>query len=317
MHGVSGAVGAWLDAGEDPVVVRVPLAEGIGGAGPGEVLAFGPAGERVGGLLGGAVDDVAARLVDEVRATGQRQVESVQVTSESAAAHGLTCGGLVTVVADSAAALPFDWRVGRAPMVFAGPLGTGGPITPVTADGVGTFVGDAGGRVLRGGRSGASLVDQTSLVEVYVPTTTLLVVGGGDLTAALVIQAGFLGWNAEVVADAGAAVLAAERLGPSDAVVVLSHDPAVDAPALMAALAAGVGYVGALGSRRTQGKRRERLVDAGASADELDAVRGPAGLDLGGTSAAEVALAICAEVLAVRNGRPPLSLHATSGPIHR
>ena len=134
MHGVAAAVGTWLDAGEAPVVVRVPLAEGIGGAGPGEVLAFGPAGRRVGNLLGGAVDDVAARLADEVRATGQRHVESVQITNEAAAAHGLTCGGLVTVVADSAAALPFDWRVGRAPMVFAGPLGTGGPITSVTAD---------------------------------------------------------------------------------------------------------------------------------------------------------------------------------------
>jgi xanthine dehydrogenase accessory factor len=126
-----------------------------------------------------------------------------------------------------------------------------------------------------------------------------------------------LGWTTEVVADASAAARAAERLGVSDAVVVLSHDPAVDAPALMAAFAAGVGYVGALGSRRTQGNRRERLIAAGATGDELDSVRGPAGLDLGGTTAGEVALAICAEVLAIRNGRPPLSLRATSGPIHR
>jgi xanthine/CO dehydrogenase XdhC/CoxF family maturation factor len=207
MHGVAAAMGAWLDAGEDPVVVRVPLAEGIGGAGPGDVLAFGPAGQRAGGLLGGAVDDVAARLVDEVRATGQRQVESM--------------------------------------------------------------------------------------------------------------QAGFLGWTTEVVADANGAAAASERLGVSDAVVVLSHDPAVDTPVLMAALAAGVGYVGALGSRRTQGKRRDRMIAAGATADELDTVRGPAGLDLGGTTAGEVALAICAEVLAVRNGRLRVSLQATSGAIHR
>jgi xanthine/CO dehydrogenase XdhC/CoxF family maturation factor len=219
MHGVAAAVGAWLDAGEDPVVVRVPLAEGIGGAGPGEVLAFGPPGHRVGGLLGGAVDDVAARLMDEVRATGQRQVESVQIT--------------------------------------------------------------------------------------------------GDLAVALVVQAGFLGSTTEVVADASAAVAASEQLGVSDAVVVLSHDPAVDLPVLIAALAAGVGYVGALGSRRTQEKRMDRLIAAGATAEDLDALRGPADLDLGGTTASEVALSICAEVLAIRNGQPPASLHATSGPIHR
>jgi xanthine dehydrogenase accessory factor len=132
------------------------------------------------------------------------------------------------------------------------------------------------------------------------------------------VQAGFLGWTTEVVADANGAAAASERLGVSDAVVVLSHDPAVDTPVLMAALAAGVGYVGgALGSRRTQGQRRDRMIAAGATADELDTVRGPAGLDLGGTTAGEVALAICAEVLAVRNGRPPVSLQATSGAIHR
>ncbi|HEY6698970.1 MAG TPA: XdhC family protein [Acidimicrobiales bacterium] len=317
MHGVAAAVGAWLDAGEDPVVVRVPLAEGIGGAGPGDVLAFGPAGRRVGALLGGAVDDVAARLVDQVRATGQRQVESVQITNQVAAAHGLTCGGLVTVVADAAAALPFDWRAGRAPMVFAGPLGAGGPITPVTADHAGTFVGDAAARVLRGGRSGACLVDQTSLVEVYVPTTRLLVVGGGDLAAALAVQAGVVGLGDRRLGRCQRRGAASERLGVSDAVVVLSHDPTVDTPVLVAALAAGVGYVGALGSRRTQEKRRERLTAAGATDEDLDALRGPAGLDLGGTTASEVALSICAEVLAIRNGRPPLSLRATSGPIHR
>jgi xanthine dehydrogenase accessory factor len=107
------------------------------------------------------------------------------------------------------------------------------------------------------------------------------------------------------VADANGAAAASERLGVSDAVVVLSRDPAVDTPVLMAALAAGVGYVGAPGSRRTKGKRRDRMIAAGATADELDTVRGPAGLDPGGTTAGEVALAICAEVLAVRNGRPP------------
>jgi len=317
MHGVAETVGAWLAAGEDPVVVRVPLTEGIGGAGPGEVLAFGPAGRRVGALLGGAVDDVAVRLVDEVRATGQRQVESVQITNQAAESHGLTCGGLVTVVADSAAELPFDWRTGRAPMVFAGPLGPGGPITSVTADHAGTFVGDAAARVLRGGRSGACLVDQTSLVEVYVPTTRMLVVGGGDVAAALAVQAGLLGWTTDVVVDATAAVSAIERLGLSDAVVVLSHDPAIDTPVLMAGLAAGIGYVGALGSRRTQEKRVDRMIAAGAKAKDLDAVRGPAGLDLGGTTASEIALAICAEVLAIRNARLPVSLQATSGPIHR
>ena len=316
MHGVAAAVGSWLDAGDDPVVVRAPLAQGVGGAGRGEVVAFGPGGDRVGALLGGAVDDVALRLVTEVRTSGRRRVETVQITSVTARAHGLTSGGTVTLVADRAAVLPFDWRGDRTTVVFAGPMGAGGPIVSVTGDHTGTFVGDAAERVLRAGRSGALLVDETSLVEVYVPTISLVVVGGGQVATALSDQGSLLGWPVEIVADARQATAALEGLGPSDALVVLSHDPAVDTPVLLAATGtATVGYVGALGSRHTQARRREDLLAAGATPEAIDSIHGPAGLDLGAASPAEIALSICAEILATRSGRTAVPLQGTSGPI--
>jgi xanthine dehydrogenase accessory factor len=83
---------------------------------------------------------------------------------------------------------------------------------------------------------------------------------------------------------------------------VLSHDPKFDEPALQIALRSPAAYVGAIGSRKTQAARRERLRDAGLSAEQVGRLHGPIGLDLGGRQPAETALAILAEVTAVRYG---------------
>ncbi len=103
-----------------------------------------------------------------------------------------------------------------------------------------------------------------------------------------------IGWPDEVAEEIG--------LGASDAVAVLSHDVKFDEPAIVAALARGCRYVGAVGSRRTQADRRDRLRAAGVGEEQLARLRGPIGLDLGGRDPAETALAIMAEVVAVRHG---------------
>ncbi len=91
-------------------------------------------------------------------------------------------------------------------------------------------------------------------------------------------------------------------LGPPDAVAVLTHDVKFDEPAIVEALRRRCRYVGAVGSRKTQGDRRARLLEAGLSQAELDQLRGPVGLDLGGRAPAETALAIMAEIVAERRG---------------
>ena len=101
-----------------------------------------------------------------------------------------------------------------------------------------------------------------------------------------------VGWPDEVADEIG--------LGPADAVAVLTHDVKFDEPAIVAALARGCRYVGAVGSRRTQADRRARLLEAGVDPADLDRLRGPIGLDLGGRLPAETALAILAEVVAER-----------------
>ena len=110
-----------------------------------------------------------------------------------------------------------------------------------------------------------------------------------------------IGWPDEVADEIG--------LGPDDAVAVLTHDVKFDEPAIVEALRRRCRYVGAVGSRKTQGDRRDRLRDAGLSEAELARLRGPIGLDLGGRSPAETALAIMAEVVAERYGGTGRPLH--------
>ncbi|PYR87556.1 MAG: hypothetical protein DMF84_31380, partial [Acidobacteria bacterium] len=93
------------------------------------------------------------------------------------------------------------------------------------------------------------------------------------------------------------------ELNGDTAVVVLTHEERLDVPALTTALAGEPFYVGAIGSRKTQAKRRDRLLEAGLSEERLDGLAGPAGLDLGADTPAETAVSILAEVLAVRAGR--------------
>jgi xanthine dehydrogenase accessory factor len=104
--------------------------------------------------------------------------------------------------------------------------------------------------------------------------------------------------------------------GATGALIVLSHDPHIDAPALSAGLARQIPYVGALGSRATQSRRVERLLAAGVTQEAIDRIHRPIGLDLGGRRSPEVALAIVAEILACHCGRDGRPLRDRTGPIH-
>lgn len=90
---------------------------------------------------------------------------------------------------------------------------------------------------------------------------------------------------------------------PNTSIAILSHDPKFDEPALLGALASPAGYIGAIGSRKTNVDRRQRLLDAGVTAEQIARLRGPIGLDIGAESPEEMAIAILAELIAVRRGR--------------
>jgi xanthine dehydrogenase accessory factor len=122
--------------------------------------------------------------------------------------------------------------------------------------------------------------------------------------------------HAEAVVSWPDAYLAGRELGPRDAVLVFTHDPKFDEPALIAALATGAGYVGALGSRRTHADREERLRAAGVGDDDLRRISSPCGLDVGARTPAETAIAVLGEILALRARRAGGRLADAEGPIH-
>ncbi len=125
----------------------------------------------------------------------------------------------------------------------------------------------------------------------------LLIVGDGPVTVALTGFGSVLGWSVTVTSTA-------PPIGPDvDAVVVTSHQEDVDGPTIRSALAAGTAYVGAMGSRRTQTRRREWLLGNGVSEDALSALHAPIGLDIGADQPGEIAVSILAEIIGTRSGR--------------
>jgi xanthine dehydrogenase accessory factor len=199
---------------------------------------------------------------------------------------------------------------------------------------------DAGRSVARhyGPRGEPHRSDITVFIEVFATPPRMLIFGAVDFTAALVRVAKVLGYHVtvcdarptfatasrfpeadEVVADWPDRHLAtvADRLGPGDAICVLTHDHKFDVPALVGALKTDVGYIGAMGSRSTHDGRVERLREEGVSASDIGRIMAPIGIDIGARSPEETAVSICAEIISLRAGVTTPSLRDGTGPIHR
>jgi xanthine dehydrogenase accessory factor len=189
-------------------------------------------------------------------------------------------------------------------------------LTPDAADVLKT--GTAEARTYRVGATNLEV-----LFDPLVPSPTLVIVGGVHIAMALTRLAQAVGYRV-VVVDPRGAFATPERfpdtvietswpdeglrrvgLSSSSAVAVLSHDPKLDDPALMVALRSPAFYIGALGSRKTQALRRSRLKAAGLTDDELARLHGPIGIDIGRTDPEGIALAILAEIVAIRGGKDP------------
>ncbi len=178
----------------------------------------------------------------------------------------------------------------------------------------------------------------TVFLEAFAAPAQMVIFGAMDFSAALARLAKLLGYRVSVC-DARAVFATAARfpmadevavewpdrhlarvgpsLGARDAVCVLTHDVKFDVPAILGALATGVGYIGAMGSRRTVAARERRLREAGVTAGDLARVRSPIGLDIGARTPEETAVSICAEIIAARaNRRAGEPLSAGAGPIH-
>jgi len=336
MREIAGKVREGLAAGRRVQVGRVVEFKGFGGRRAGEAVAVFHDGPASGSLLGGVAD---AAITQGLTAASPSLLLEISVGDSEAVASGLACGGVATVLASDAATIPLElWAA----------LENGWPVALVTrADGeagsnalalvdspvartlerygsLGDLASDeeaaqAGRQALRQGRDASQVQQHGSsrvVVETYFPSTTLVVFGEGQLADALATQGRLLGWSAVIESVWHNATAERVRsLGRPDAVVVLSHDPEIDVPALAAALGTGC-YVGALGSRNTQARRREQLRGNGLGDAVIDRIHGPVGLDVGARTPEETAVAVAGEILAHRSGRSAGSLRSSSGPIN-
>ena len=296
-------------------------------------------GAIAGSVSGGCVEGATATEIGAALERGTPKLVTFGVSDERAWEVGLACGGTIKVFVEPAIP-PAVLAAARGPggevvatIVEGAMLGR---TARVCDDG--SIEGDVGPGIPRDAVRDAALAalrressttlametpsgGVTVFLEVFPRRPRLVIFGGVHIAVALVPLAGMLGYRT-IVADGRQSFLTRERfpaahelilawpeqaferigLDPSCYVCILSHDPKFDEPALKAALRSSARYVGAIGSRKTQAKRREWLRSEGFTDEEIARLHGPIGLDLGGRQPGETALAILAEMTAVRYG---------------
>jgi xanthine dehydrogenase accessory factor len=319
-------VRAWQNEQRPVWLARVVSVTGLGSSEAAEAAALTDGQPPSGTVLSGAADGpLSAAVVGDGAAA---RLLDVHIGDSEATAAGLTCGGAATLLlqpATDVAATVWTLLASRTPVCLVTDLaephlgrttwltvGAADTDDPVTrAPEVVALFG-------RGTPEGAVLQveDRRVLVTALWPTPRLVIVGEGLIADALDAAGRLMGWEPSVVNSAALSTVAVGGLGAGDGVVVLSHDRSVDGPVLAAALSTGVGYLAALGSRRTQAARAGWLTDHDVAADAIGRVRGPAGLDIGARTPTEIAVAIIAEMVAVRSGATGRPLTERDGPIH-
>jgi len=274
-----------------------------------------------GSVSNGCVENDVILAAQEVLAGGEPRLVTYGITDEMAFGVGLPCGGEIDVFVE-------PYRDDDGDVV----------LTVVAGDEIGEKLHDPDleQAARRRGRSHVFEHEgRTVFADVSVPPPRLFVYGAADTAEALCAAAKLLGWRT-IVADARPRFATAERIPSADellvlwpdealaqvapdaatAVVVLTHDDKFDLPLVRGALATEAFYLGWLGSRRNQERRRGLLLEEGVADEDLARVSGPAGLDLGAGSREETAVSILAEILAVRAGRSGGPLRAAGTRIH-
>lgn len=282
----------------------------------GSLVAVRDDGQIAGSVSGGCIeDDLVAQLRAGSLALMRPQLLRYGVGAEEARRFGLPCGGTLELMLEplgpQSALDELLARLSRGERVCRRlDLATGAVTLAPAARGADTL-----------------MLTDTQLTSHHGPQWRLLVIGAGQMTDYLAQMAQALGYGvtvcdpreeyaegfvlpgATLTRDMPDDVVAAFDVDDATAIVALTHDPKLDDLALMEALKSPAFYVGAIGSRVNQGKRRARLAEHfGLSVDELDRLHGPVGLDIGARTPPEIALSILAEMTAVRyragKGRP-------------
>lgn len=275
--------------------------------------------EIEGSVSGGCVEGAVVVEALEAMQDGRRRLLEYGVSDDDAFAVGLACGGTIRILVEPVGqALPqgiltdlVDARAARRPVAYT---------VPLTAEGgAPELVHDLHRDRFRRDQSGID-PDSGRFIAIHNPPLRLIVVGAVHIAQALVPMARTLGYDPVIVDPREAFASPARFPGevlmhdwPDDAVarlgldartavVLLTHDPKIDDPALVSALGSDCFYIGALGSTRTHAKRCARMAAAGFDDAACARIHGPVGLDIGAAGPAEIAVSIAAQMTAVLRG---------------
>ena len=339
-------IGVWKARGDRIALATVIDVQRSAPRPPGSKMAVNEHGEIAGSVSGGCVEGAVAEIADGILRGDPPQLVHFGIADSDAWDVGLPCGGEIDVWVEAYEPGRFEEVArggGRAAEVTVLEGAAPGAKLLVEADGARS--GSLGSPELddEAARVATELLwAETSerrdslFVDVIGPAPRLLVFGAVDIAASLCALARASGWRPYVI-DPRARFATPERfpdadeviaawpeeavahlggVDPATSIVVLTHDPKLDDAALLLALSSPARFIGAMGSRRAQAKRRERLVAAGISDEEIERISAPVGLDLGGISREETALSIMAEIVAARHGRDGGRLAERKGRIH-
>ena len=302
----------WHRAGKGAVIATVVETWGSAPRAVGSQMVVSGAGEMEGSVSGGCVEGAVVVEAMELVGSGAAKLLDFGVSDDEAFAVGLACGGRIRVLVEPVGgALPVavleelvTARAARRSVAYVADLDGGARRLAPLAEFAERF---------RMDRSGVE-EDGRTFVHVHNPPLRMLVVGAVHIAQALVPMARIAGHDVTVI-DPRPAFGAAARFPDTDiveewpdealealgldartAVVTLTHDPKLDDPAIRAALASEVYYLGCLGSTRTHAKRVARLAEAGFSQEQIARIHAPVGLDIGARGPGEIAVSVLAEV---------------------
>jgi xanthine dehydrogenase accessory factor len=337
----------WRERGEQIALATVVGVQRSAPRAPGAKMAVSGRGEIAGGVSGGCVEGAVVEIAEGVMRGGGPQLVHFGIADSEAWDVGLPCGGEIDVWIqhyEPGRLEEVTRQGGRAAEVTLLEGAQPGAKLVVEADGG------------RSGSLGTPELDEKAVqaasellwtdtserrgplfVDVVAPAPRLILFGAVDIAAPLCTLARTAGWRPYVI-DPRARFATAERfpdaeevvaswpeeafsrlggIDPATSIVVLTHDPKLDDAALTVALRSPAAFVGAMGSRRAQAARRERLLAAGMDEEELERLSAPVGLDLGAIGKEETALSILSEVVAARHGREGGQLRQARGRIHQ
>jgi xanthine dehydrogenase accessory factor len=309
----------WFESGQRVTLATVVETWGSAPRPVGAMLAIRGDGQVVGSVSGGCVEDDLIARVHGHNGPMNPEVVVYGVTREQALRFGLPCGGRLTIVLeplkDAGTLRELVAAIGRRELTLR-ELDMASGAT----------------RLAPGDRDSVLRFDGQRLVTVHGPMWRLLIIGGGQLSQYLAQMARTLdyhvivcdprdeyaeGWDTqtfELRRGMPDDVVVELQLDSRSAVVALTHDPRLDDLALLEALKSPAFYVGALGSRANNDKRRQRLAGFDLSADEIAKLHGPIGLPIGSRLPPEIAISILAEMTAVRRGVLPGTVGARELP---